>query len=240
MGGEFVLFARIAQTDDQKFDFIHSNSLTDRLKLVLFFLLFLGGRSSAFLFFLALLNDFGLGGSGSSGALDAFSSRSLFSLQSHDVRDDSVGRTDQFDPFRHRHAARTNALSDHELGDLDAELLGNRVRKTLDFDFARHDFVQSALDLYAFWFARRQDRNTDAERLVRVDPLQIDMEQRVLHRVGLPIHDHDRRGLAAVYRKIENRVVPGLAVEDTANFFRAYGHRDGCVRDAIDYRRSST
>jgi len=44
------------------------------------------------------------------------------------------------------------------------------------------------------------------------------VQQVVLNGVSLPVHDHDRRGLPARHRDIKNGIVPGLAVQDAADF----------------------
>ena len=57
------------------------------------------------------------------------------------------------------------------------ELFGNLVRQALDFDFARDQFVQAALQLHAFRIAHGVHRNLDANARGQIDALQVDVQQ---------------------------------------------------------------
>ena len=101
---------------------------------------------------------------------------------------------------------------------------GNVVRQALDFDFAGDDLVQPALQFHAHRFAMGVHRHLDDDLLAEVDPLQVDVQQRLFK--GSCCQSTIMTGrLRALDVKVENRVVARGLFRILSDFLRAYGNR---------------
>ena len=73
----------------------------------------------------------------------------------------------------------------------------NVARQALDFHFAQHLLQNAALLLHAGGFALQHDGHADRQLLVHGDALQVDVQQRALDGLVLPVHDHGLGAFAA-------------------------------------------
>ncbi len=112
-----------------------------------------------------------------------------------------------------RQVGDANHLAEHQLAHIRVDVAGNVGRQALDFHFAQQLLQDAALHLHPGRFALQQDGHADPQHLVHGDALQINVQQRALDGLVLPVDDHHLGGLA-VEAEIENRVVPGLRVQD--------------------------
>ena len=90
---------------------------------------------------------------------------------------------------------------------------------------------------HACSFALEHDWHFDLQLLVHGDTLQIDMQQRSLDGLVLPVHDHCL-GAFAVQIEIENCVVAGLGVENSRDLPWVKAHGFGILASAIDHGRN--
>ena len=91
------------------------------------------------------------------------------------------------------HVAHADALVQHQLGDVDGDVLRNVARQRLDLDLAVHEVDDAALLLDALGFALQHDRHGDGERLVHRDLVEVDVEQLVVDRIELVFLDEHAR-----------------------------------------------
>ena len=104
-------------------------------------------------------------------------------------------------------------------------MIRNVGRQTLNLHFP-HDLLQnSTLSLYAFGDSGQFHWHAYAKRLVHRDALQIDVQQRALDGLILPVDNH-RFGLLAADFQIEYGVVTAVGVENAADLLGIYGNRD--------------
>ena len=116
------------------------------------------GRRGAFLFFLALLDDFGFS-RGSAAASAAGATSSALSETTWLITA-SPGLIER-DIRREGNFEGAHALADHGFGNVNDELFGNIIGQTFDFDFASNDLVDTTLQLDALGIALRDDGDLD-------------------------------------------------------------------------------
>ena len=75
------------------------------------------------------------------------------------------------------HVAQADRLAEHQLGDVDLDVLGDVRRQALDLDLAVHEVEQAALLLDALRLALDGDRHRDGEQLVHRDAVEVGVEQ---------------------------------------------------------------
>src|SRR6185369_17946394 len=85
-------------------------------------------------------------------------------------------------------------------------------------------------------FAFENDRHSDNKLLVHGDALQIDVQQRALDRLILPVHDHGL-GFFAIEGQIKNSVVTSLRVKDGLHLPWINRNRQSIFACAINHRR---
>src|SRR5579871_5538819 len=191
-----------------------------------------------YFFFLALLDDFGFGGSAGDGCRGFRRGGNFLGAQRDGVRDDAIGSADQLHGAGERHIARALALPDHQLGHIDGEAVWNLVRQAFDFDGAGDDFEQAALHFNALRFTAGMYRNGNANTLGEIDAFEIGMQQVALDRVHLLIHHHHRGGLSALNRQVEDGVVPRAAASDLGDLAGVDRDADGVFECAIQDGRN--
>ena len=181
---------------------------------------------------LALLDDLGLGRSGSGfcgGGLGG--GRDLF-LHRDDVCDQLIGIGKELDLVRMRQIGHANRLPEDQVADIAFDEAGNIARQTLDLDLAKHEIENAALRLDPHRLAPQLDRHADLQHLIHGDALQIDMQQVALDGLVLPVHDH-RLGLLAIQRDVEDGVMPGLGMQNSVDLLGVDGDRPGRLAGAV-------
>ena len=150
------------------------------------------------------------------------------------MRDHSFGRAGEFHGAGKRDIAGALALADHELANIDDEVLRNIVRQAFDFDGASDDFEQAALHLDAGGLALGGDGNADADALGEIDALEIGVQQRVLDGIDLMVDHHDGGVFAALDGQREDGVVSSGAADDLENLARVDRDRNGILECSVD------
>ena len=73
--------------------------------------------------------------------------------------------------------ANAKALMQHQIADVDLDVLGNIRRQALDLDLAPDELEQAALLLHALRLALHQHRNGDAQHPVHRDAVEVRVQQ---------------------------------------------------------------
>src|SRR5690348_1137080 len=217
-----------------------------RLLLLLFLLLgllgllcLLGWSSLGALFLnllLALLNNFGLGGSSSSFGRGHFRSRRHFFLHGNDVRHRLIGVAEELEVAAVLQVGDTQHFAEHQLSNISFDGTGNVFRQALQFDLARHLLQNSALLLDAGGLALKHDGYAHLQLLVHGDALQVHVQQGALDGLMLPVHDHGASAFA-VEGQIEDGVVPGSRLQNARDLLGIERHRDRVLLGAVHHSR---
>ena len=94
------------------------------------------------------------------------------------------------------------------------DVVGDVGGQALDFDFAEHLVQDASGSLDSHRNAHQLDTDADLESFVHGDPLEVDVDQLVLDRLPLPVHDHGFHRRLVPQVDVENRVMPGLGEQD--------------------------
>ncbi len=86
-----------------------------------------------------------------------------------------------------------HALIQHQLADVDGDVLGNVTRQHFDLDLAIHEVDDATLLLDALGLALEDDRDRDRQHLVHRDLIEVGVEQLVIDRVELILLDQHAR-----------------------------------------------
>ena len=90
-----------------------------------------------------------------------------------------------------RDVAHAHALVQHQLADVDLDVLRNVGRQALDLDLAADELEDAALLLDALRLALDDDRNGDLEHAVHRDAVEVGVQQLVRDRIELVLlHEH--------------------------------------------------
>src|SRR5260370_18061846 len=206
--------------------------------LFLFLLLgFLGRSFCAFLFLLlALLDAFRLGRSCRRFACHRVSRRNFFFLHGDDVRDWLIRIGKKLDLGIYRQVRHAQHHAEYQFGDVQFNRIGNVAGQALDFDFAPDLLQDATLRLHARGLADEGNGHVDLEFLVHRDSLQVNVRQRALDRLVLPVHDHGL-GALTIHRKVKHRVVPGSRMQNARHLPRINTDRDRLLARAINHGR---
>ena len=99
--------------------------------------------------------------------------------------------------------ADADALVQHQLADVDLDVLGNVGRQTLDLDLAADELEDAALLLDALRLALDDDRNRDLKHAVHRDAVEVRVQHCVRDRIELIFLDeHARVAAAASFSEI--------------------------------------
>ena len=109
----------------------------------------------------------------------------------------------------------------HQLADVDVDVLRDVGRQTLDFDLAADEVDDAALLLDALRLALEDDRHRDREQLVHRDGVEVGVEQLVVDRIELVLLDQHlaARRQARAFEP-DQRVDAGLRVQDAQQHLR--------------------
>src|SRR6185369_17954612 len=212
---------------------------TNNQWLLLFLLLALFRSRLGTLFIgllLALLDNFGLSRSSRRFASHCLCRRRDFFLNRDDVRHGLVFVGEESQLRAVRQVGNTHDFAKHELTDIRIDLAGNVAGQALDLHLACHLLENSALLLYTHRFALENNGHHDGELLIHGDTLQIDVQQRALNRLVLPIHDH-RLGALAINGKIENCVVTAGRMQNARHLAWIDADRNRVLAGAIYHSR---
>jgi len=153
------------------------------------------------------------------------------------VHDERVALADGL-PVRAGEIADAHAVVQHQLGDVDGDVLGNVRRQALDVDLAVHEVDDAALRLDALRLAREMHRDGDPQHLVHRDAIEVGVQQVVPHRVELVFLHHDAEVAAVVELQRDQRVDARLRVQEVRQ--RLGIDRDGlglAALAAVEHRR---
>ena len=84
-----------------------------------------------------------------------------------------------------RDVAHADALVQHQLADVDLDVLGNVGRQALDLDLAADELEDAALLLDALRLALDDHRNRDLQHAVHRDAVEVGVQQLVRDRIEL-------------------------------------------------------
>ena len=118
-----------------------------------------------------------------------------------------------------------HALIQHQLADVDGDVLGYVARQHFDLDLAIHEVDDATLLLDALGLALEDDRDRDRQHLVHRDLIEVGMEQLVVDRVELILLDQHPRVAAGVGQPLETdeRVDARFRVQDLQQRLRIDG-----------------
>ena len=108
----------------------------------------------------------------------------------------------------------------HQLADVDVDVLGNVGRQALHLDLAGHEIQQAALLLDARRLALDDDRHRHDDGLVHRELVEVGVQQLVRDGVELVVPDHHARFRAAIELEVDQRVGAGLGVKDAQHLLR--------------------
>src|SRR5712692_7182886 len=191
------------------------------------------GAFFAFDFFLALLDDFGLGwscsfrGHGLDGLL-------FFDLESDNVGENlfGVGQELQLGGVDLQ-SASAERLIQHQTADIGSKFGGNISRQAFDFDFAGNHFEDAALLLDAGGIAEGVHGNLHAHANVHGDAKEIDVEQFAADRIVEPILE-DGGLVLAVEVDLKESVVAAFGTQNGVDLLGVHGERDGLTFAAVE------
>ena len=123
-----------------------------------------------------------------------------------------------------------------QLRNIHVQMARNVARQALDLDLAQHMLQNAALALDAHRHAGQLDRHRHPNRLVHCNPLQVDVQQRALDRLMLPVDNHRLHRRRTRHIQIEDGVVAGVGVQNPGDDARVHGHRDRLLPGTVDHR----
>ena len=110
----------------------------------------------------------------------------------------------------------------------------NGFRQRFDFNEARDDFEQRALQLDALGFALGGATGTETRmRFERSMRFRSTCSRVTLDGIVLLIDHHHRRSLEARDVQIKDGIVPGFAADDAQDIFGADGQRNGIFESSV-------
>ena len=110
--------------------------------------------------------------------------------------------------------ADAHAFVQHQLADVDLDVLRNIGRQTFDVDLAPDELEEAALLLDALGLAFDDHRNRDVDGAVHPDAVEVRVQQRVRDRIELVFLDQHARVAGAAKLQRDERVGPRLRVEN--------------------------
>ena len=121
-----------------------------------------------------------------------------------------------------------HALVQHQLADVDGDVLGNVARQHFDLDLAVHEVDDAALLLDALGLALEDDRDRDRQHLVHRDLIEVGVEQLVVDRIELIFLDEHRVSRLGPVDSLEadERVDARFRVQDPQQRLRIDGDLD--------------
>src|SRR4029453_13007496 len=140
-------------------------------------------------------------------------------------------------PFPARgNIADPDPLMQHQLADVDLDILGNIPRQALDLDFAPDEFENSPLLLDAFRLAFHHHRNRHLNRTVHGDAVEIRMQHLMGHRIELVVLHQDPRVVLTGELQRNQRIGAGLRVQDPQQCLGIDADWPGFLRSALTRR----
>ena len=135
-------------------------------------------------------------------------------------------------------SAHAHHLVHCQFAHIHIDVAGNVRGQALDFHFAQHLVQNAALGLDADRNAQQLDAYAHVQNLIERNALQVDVDQLVLDRLALPVHDHGfGRGLPGNFH-IENRVVAALGIKDPQNLLGIHFDGNRIVAGTIQHGRN--
>src|SRR5581483_6859724 len=119
-----------------------------------------------------------------------FGGRRDFFLDRNNVGYRLIGIGENLQLLVVRKIGNAQDLSENQVRDFRLNLAGNVAGQTLDFDFARNLLQNSTPLLDSDGLAFEHDGHHDRQLLVHSNALQVDVQQRSLDRLILPVNDH--------------------------------------------------
>jgi hypothetical protein len=140
-----------------------------------------------------------------------------------------------------RQIAHADTLMQHQLADVDFDVLGDVTRQAFDLDLTMDVLEDAALLLHAGRFALGHDRHRDAQRLVHRDAIEVGVQNLVRDRVELVVLHEDARVARAREPQRDQRIRARFRVQDFPERLRLDGNRRGFglsrSRDPVEDRR---
>jgi hypothetical protein len=115
-----------------------------------------------------------------------------------------------------------DAFVEHQLADVDGDVLRNLGRQHLDLDLAVHEVDDASLLLDPLRLSLQHDGDGDGDGLVHRDLVEVGVEQLVIDGVELVLLDEHAR-VAAVELQADERVHARLRVQDPHQVLRVDG-----------------
>src|SRR6266568_625931 len=201
------------------------------------FLLSLGALF-ALLFFLALLDDFGLGRDRRGFRSHGLDGLLLLDAQRDDVRDHSVRVREELHLRRvDGQVGGAQVLADEQVADVHAKFRRDFGRQAFDFDFTRDRLEDASLLLHARRFAEGMHRHPDAHAHVHGHAEQIDMQERPAERIHLPVFQNGRLPLGPELH-LKERIVAGFGAQNRRHLLGVHRYRERFALAAIQHRRN--
>jgi hypothetical protein len=123
-----------------------------------------------------------------------------------------------------RQIAQPDSLVEHQLADVDVDVLGNVLRQALHLQLTRHEVEHAALELGALRLANDQDRHRHGDRAIHRELIEVGVQQLVGDGIELVLLHHHLR-LFAIQLQRDQRVGTGVRVKNVHHRFRVDRYR---------------
>ncbi len=114
-----------------------------------------------------------------------------------------------------------------QVAHIHVDVPGNVGRETLNLHLAHHLVQDAAGGLYANRHAQQLYAHLHAQNLIQRNPLHIDVNQPVVDRFPLPVHNHRLGRTGSTNFHVEDRVVARIGEKNPRNLLGVHfnGHR---------------